>query len=82
MIRKSIVIDFDVDVKFWHLIPSVNINLHSRELEFEWLCLGIYATTERNNRVKKLAENNRLWNVLPKVKSLFKTDWNYKNHET
>lgn len=41
--RFSISIDFDIDLAFWHLVPSININLHSRELEFEWLCFGIYA---------------------------------------
>lgn len=51
MIRKSIVIDLDVDLKFWHLIPSININLHSHELEFEFMCIGLYAS------IKKPAEN-------------------------
>lgn len=41
--RASFKIDFDLDLQFWHLVPSVNINLHTRNLEFEWLCFGIYA---------------------------------------
>lgn len=65
MIRKSIVIDLDVDLKFWHLIPSININLHSHELEFEFMCIGLYAS------IKKPAENES-WDKLPKFKSLFK----------
>lgn len=35
-------IDFVWDKKFFAILPAVNINRHSRELEFEWLCLGIY----------------------------------------
>ena len=35
--------DVDIDFLFWHIVPSININFHSRELEFDWLCLGIYA---------------------------------------
>ena len=42
-----------LDFKFWHLVPSININLHSHELEFEWLCIGIYISKikddEKNN---------------------------------
>ena len=38
---------FNIDVyftpkTFWSLIPSVNINIHSHQLEFEFLCIGIY----------------------------------------
>ncbi len=40
--RFSFRVDVDIDFLFWHLVPSININFHSRELEFEWLCLGIY----------------------------------------
>ena len=32
----------DIDFKFLAIIPALNINLHSLELEFEWLFLGIY----------------------------------------
>lgn len=38
----SLKINICIDIKFWSLIPTININLHSKELEFEWLCLGIY----------------------------------------
>lgn len=65
MTRRSIIIDFDIDLKFWHLIPSININLHSHELEFEFMCIGLYAS------IKKPAES-KLWNKLPEFKSLFK----------
>ena len=40
--RVTFKIDCDIDLLFWHLIPSININLHSHEIEFEWLCIGIY----------------------------------------
>ncbi len=43
MKRYTFKLDVDIDFKFWHLVPSININLHTHELEFEWLCLGIYA---------------------------------------
>jgi len=45
--RFSFKIDCDLDVGFWHLVPSININLHSREIEFEWLCIGIYIHKEK-----------------------------------
>ena len=40
--RVTFKIDCDLDTYFWHLGPSVNINLHTHEIEFEWLCIGIY----------------------------------------
>lgn len=42
--KKSILnIELEFTPKvFWSLIPSININISSRELEFEWLCVGIY----------------------------------------
>lgn len=33
---------FEITPKFWALIPAVNINLWTQELEFEWLCFGFY----------------------------------------
>lgn len=35
-------INIVLDFQFWAIIPAVNININSKELEFEWLCLGIY----------------------------------------
>lgn len=35
-------VDFIVDYKFWALTPAVNLNFHTFELEFEWLCFGLY----------------------------------------
>nr|DAY93925.1 MAG TPA: hypothetical protein [Caudoviricetes sp.] len=40
--RSTYKIDVDFDTKFWALLPALNINFHSWEFEFEWLCLGIY----------------------------------------
>jgi hypothetical protein len=34
--------NFDVDTKFWALLPAVSINLHSHSFEIEWLCLALY----------------------------------------
>lgn len=44
MTRVRLKTDIDVDLKFWSIIPSINFNLHTRSIEFEWLCLGIYTT--------------------------------------
>lgn len=27
---------------FWSILPTININIKSKELELEWLCIGIY----------------------------------------
>jgi hypothetical protein len=35
-------INIVLNFQFWAIIPALNININSRELEFEWLCLGIY----------------------------------------
>ena len=42
MCSKFLVFDFKKDIKFWALMPCVNINLHSKEFELEWLCFGLY----------------------------------------
>ena len=42
--RLTITTNVDIDFKFWSLIPSININMHYRMLEFEWLCIGIYTS--------------------------------------
>lgn len=47
MINKILTIDIQIDFKFWSLFPAININLHSKELEFEWLFLGICATNRK-----------------------------------
>lgn len=64
--RASFKIDFDLDLQFWHLVPSVNINLHTRNLEFEWLCFGIYA----GRIIEPPKRPNAEWSKLPKSKSL------------
>ena len=35
-------IDFDVDYNFFAILPALNINLHSKEIEFEWFYFGLY----------------------------------------
>ncbi len=47
MNRRTYKIDIDFDICFWALFPAININLHSREFEFEWLCLGVYIGKQR-----------------------------------
>ena len=42
MKRTTIKIDIDFDVKFWALLPAININIHSHGFEFEWMCIGLY----------------------------------------
>ena len=46
-INKSYKLTFTIDIEitpkiFWALLPAVNLNLHSKEIELEWLCIGIY----------------------------------------
>ena len=35
-------IHFEIDKKFIAILPTFNINLHSKSLEFEWLCFALY----------------------------------------
>jgi len=35
-------VSLDIDVKFIALIPAININIHSKTIEFEWLIFAIY----------------------------------------
>lgn len=43
MKRISLRIDIDLTPKsFWAILPAININVSSKSLEFEWLCIGIY----------------------------------------
>lgn len=41
-VKLSLIIDIELDFEFWAITPAFNINLHSRNFEFEWLCIGIY----------------------------------------
>jgi len=38
----TIKIDFELDTKFFAILPALNLNLHCSTLEFEWLFFGIY----------------------------------------
>jgi hypothetical protein len=42
MKRISLKTEMEVHPQFWALLPALNINLNSKEFEFEWLCVGIY----------------------------------------
>lgn len=47
--RIRLVVDIDLDFDFWAILPALNINKHSKSFEFEWLCLGIYISKERQS---------------------------------
>lgn len=53
MKRVIFSVDVQVDLKFWALLPAININLHGHELEFEWLFLGVYITHKDKNPYEK-----------------------------
>lgn len=40
--RYKINTEFEFDILFWTIIPSVNLNFHSKTFEIEWLCFGFY----------------------------------------
>lgn len=40
--RFSLTFDFDVDFNFFAMLPALNVNLHSKNIEIEWLCFGLY----------------------------------------
>jgi len=43
MKKVSFKLDFEFTPKqFWSIIPFININLSSKEIEIGWLCFGIY----------------------------------------
>jgi len=46
-IKFRINFTFALDLKFWAIIPNININFHSKELEFEFLCFEIYIGGEK-----------------------------------
>ena len=46
--RLTFVIEIEITPKmFWALLPAINLNMHSREIEFEWLCIGIYISKSK-----------------------------------
>ncbi len=46
--RKRSRFDFEfTPFTFWQLFPSIAINLNSKELEFTWLCFGMYYKFKR-----------------------------------
>ena len=46
---KTITATISIDLKFWALFPAVNINLHSKELEIEWLCFAMYFSSDSDD---------------------------------
>ena len=46
--RLTFVIEVELTPKmFWALLPAVNLNMHSKEIEIEWLCVGIYISKRK-----------------------------------
>ena len=41
-IQKRSFVAFEVNLKFWAILPCINLNFNSGELEIEWLCFGLY----------------------------------------
>lgn len=42
---KTISLKIDIEwspKRYWAILPCLNININARQLEFEWLCIGIY----------------------------------------
>ncbi len=35
-------LDYKCDIRFWAVLPSLNLNFHCKEIEIEWLCFGLY----------------------------------------
>ena len=44
---STIAIELCLDIKFIAILPALNINFHSKEIEFEWLCFGIYLSFKK-----------------------------------
>lgn len=40
--KVILVFNFDIDFKFWAIMPAINLNFHSSTFEFEFLCFAIY----------------------------------------
>ncbi len=43
---KKIFIIFETNFKFLAILPALNINLGSKEIEIEWLVFGCYLSIE------------------------------------
>ena len=39
-------IHFEFNTKFFAILPALNLNFHSKSLEFEWLFFGVYFDLE------------------------------------
>jgi len=50
--RASFHIDTEYDKKFWNLLPTIALNLHSKSLEISWLCFSIYIDKLSKNVTK------------------------------
>ena len=47
--KLSFMIEIEITPKtFWALLPAINLNMYSKELEIEWLCIGIYISKRKH----------------------------------
>jgi len=81
MKRISLKIDIDLTPKsFWAILPAINLNVGSRTLEFEWLCIGIYidkqniSLKEPEIFVSSKSETTLPANVEKYLKDLYKNE--------
>jgi hypothetical protein len=58
----SVDFSFEFDIKFWAIIPNLNINLHSKSLELEILCFALYIDFE-GEKIEINSENNNIINL-------------------
>ena len=40
--KATFQLHFEMDIKFWSILPILNYNAHAREVEIGWLCFGLY----------------------------------------
>lgn len=53
MKRVIIEINIDISLRFWALLPALNLNFCGGfTLEFEWLCLGVYIK-KKSHKIKQ-----------------------------
>jgi len=46
--KLSFMIEIEITPKtFWALLPAINLNMYSKEIEIEWLCIGIYISKRK-----------------------------------
>lgn len=49
---------FCIDIRFWNIFPHFAFNFHSKEVEFEWICFGLYISFEKHFKKEKNVEKD------------------------